>query len=147
MIGPVESYQDLDLPHDGRYLRKQGDLPRPTAEEMNLHAEAVADRLGVKFQKQEAIGAYLVIMTPTGRKYIERYVLYVLATPGEVLDGVRAIVERVHERFGSGQAWTLGGRVHVVSDDGMDVCLDLDNEPHLLLRAWTCHEHAPGVVP
>lgn len=137
MIGPVHRFADLIPHHDGeRYLVPIASDRAP----LDTYAESVAVDLGIVFGAQPCNGQYFAFEPD---KLLVRAPYYVLVREGEVLDGVRAIVEAMHAEFGPGRAWTLGGRVHVVSDDGANVAVDVGGERHLLLRAFVCHENGP----
>jgi hypothetical protein len=142
VIGPVHRFADLLPHHDGeRYLVPPNGLTR---DDLDRHAEDAGRELGITFDERPCLGAYFVVDRPDGSKaQLERVAYYTLVKHDEILDGVRATIEAVHREFGPGRAWTLGGRVHVITDDGGDVAVDVRGVWHLLLRAWVCHENGP----
>lgn len=113
-------------------------------------------RLGLEVQKQELIGAHLVLPPLPGRKmrrYIPRDLRHpnpgfwfdVPADEGSIMRKAVEILERVATEHGPGRVWCLLPMVHIVDRDGLVVFRD-NFADRLLVRLRTLHGHKASAV-
>lgn len=155
MIGPHKAFAHLLLAapnRDGRIVPVGPEHKVPSREDLDRHADMIGRDLGIVFQPEQPVGHYLVVPRE-GKSNLQlaRQPYYAYARPDELYDAVRAVIARIHEDFGPGRVWTLGGRVHPITDIDHGVCGELiDGVLHLRVRSLICHENgprAPGSEP
>ena len=145
MKGPTDTFSDLmgNVERTSMLVVVPNEAV-PSQADLDQHAEMIGRDLGLVWQKEEAVGYYLVCPMPDGStRHLVRYRLYASAQPHEVFDAVRKIIEHVAWKFGPGSVWTLGGRVHVIISDGTIFADTIDGKPHVRVRCFVCHENGP----
>lgn len=109
--------------------------------DIDIAVRAELQRQRLEVQKQEAIGAHMVVQRAGGKlDRLERGMLYGIAPVDQLAECARQMVHVIAMTRGPGRIWFLLAPVHAIEDDGMVAVGDVGGVPHVIMRSAYFHD-------